>query len=211
MNFDDMTWLFTCDNRNRGLIRMNFDEAALLWKAVIRSSGPILEIGRRYGGSACLIRAASRERPLFSLDLEPSLAPQCEQFLRQFDSNTHLLIADSRHWSGAAEIGLLVIDGDHSLPGVLGDTCAHWDRLTMAGIALYHDALPNPGLEWREGGSRNFFPGVQHVVQSIVRVGAARPAASAGSSQMLIKTADLPGGFASTCAGGFGTEAAYSQ
>src|SRR5207245_8520064 len=32
--FEDLAWIFTCDSRNRGLVRQGFDEAAVLWKAV---------------------------------------------------------------------------------------------------------------------------------------------------------------------------------
>jgi hypothetical protein len=122
-------------------------------------------------------------------------------------SNTHLLVADSKQWRGATQIGLLVVDGDHSFSGVLGDTWAHWKSLAPGGIALYHDALPNPGLEWRESNNRNYFPGVHHVVQFIISHGNAGLAASAGSSQMLIKAADLPPDFVSACTAGFQKEA----
>ncbi len=69
MNFEELAWLFSCDNRNRGILRMNFDEAALLWKAVRASSGPMLEVGSRFGDSAVLMLSAAPDRALFSIDL----------------------------------------------------------------------------------------------------------------------------------------------
>jgi len=66
LGFEDMAHLFTCDNRNRGIIRMNFDEAALLWKTVLGTSGDMLEIGRYDGGSTELIRAAAHHQKLTS-------------------------------------------------------------------------------------------------------------------------------------------------
>src|SRR2546430_7796571 len=59
--FASLAWRFTCDSRNRGLIRQGFDEAALLWKAVKASSGNILEIGRNLAGSTVLLAAAADE------------------------------------------------------------------------------------------------------------------------------------------------------
>src|ERR1700724_4312253 len=68
-SFEDLVWLFTCDSRNRGLIRQGFDEAALLWKAVKATAGNILEIGRNLAGSTVLLAAAAAERTVYSVDL----------------------------------------------------------------------------------------------------------------------------------------------
>ena len=62
--FEDLAWLFTCDSRNRGLIRQGFDEAALLWKAVKTTTGNILEIGRNFGGSTVLLAVAGPDREI---------------------------------------------------------------------------------------------------------------------------------------------------
>ena len=67
--FEDLAWIFTCDSRNRGLIRQGFDEAALLWKAVKATSGNILEIGRNLAGSTVLLAAATGpDREIYSID-----------------------------------------------------------------------------------------------------------------------------------------------
>src|SRR5205807_6463196 len=80
--FEDLTWLFTCDSRNRGLIRQGFDEAALLWKAVKSTSGNILEIGRNLGGSTVLLAtAAAANREIYSIDIRSNEDRACKDYL----------------------------------------------------------------------------------------------------------------------------------
>src|SRR5256886_3256642 len=95
--FEDLTWLFTCDSRNRGLIRQGFDEAALLWKAVKATSGNILEIGRNLAGSTVLLAAASESgRQIYSIDNRSNEQPACKDFLARPENRTraHLMVAD---------------------------------------------------------------------------------------------------------------------
>src|SRR5438477_3100712 len=80
--FEDLAWLFTCDSRNRGLVRQGFDEAALLWKAVKATSGNILEIGRNLAGSTVLLAAASESsRQIYSIDNRSNEQAACKDFL----------------------------------------------------------------------------------------------------------------------------------
>src|SRR5256885_17169217 len=96
--FEDLAWLFTCDSRNRGIIRQGFDEAALLWKAVKATSGNILEIGRNQAGSTVLLVAASPGRTIFSIDIRPKHNPKCDDYLNRAEikERVRLLVADSR-------------------------------------------------------------------------------------------------------------------
>src|SRR5207237_4360675 len=97
--FEDLAWIFTCDSRNRGLIRQGFDEAALLWKAVKASSGNILEIGRNLAGSTVLLAAAADEdRVIYSIDNRSNEHRACKNYLAQPPNNerVRLLVADSR-------------------------------------------------------------------------------------------------------------------
>src|SRR5947207_10371315 len=96
--FEDLAWLFTCDSRNRGLIRQGFDEAALLWKAVKSTSGDILEIGRNLAGSTVLLAAASEaNRNIYSIDMRSNEDRACKEYLSQSANGdrVHLLMADS--------------------------------------------------------------------------------------------------------------------
>src|SRR5437763_12531385 len=85
--FEDLAWLFTCDSRNRGLVRQGFDEAALLWKAVKATSGNILEIGRNLAGSTVLLAAASEsDRQIYSIDNRANEQPACKDFLARSEN-----------------------------------------------------------------------------------------------------------------------------
>src|SRR5437879_11693754 len=82
--FEDLAWIFTCDSRNRGLIRQGFDEAALLWKAVKATSGNILEIGRNLAGSTVLLAAAAgTNREIYSIDNRSNEDDACKNYLER--------------------------------------------------------------------------------------------------------------------------------
>ena len=82
--FEDLAWLFTCDSRNRGLIRQGFDEAALLWKAIKATSGRVLEIGRNLAGSTVLLAAAAGpDREIYSIDNRSNEDRACKDYLSQ--------------------------------------------------------------------------------------------------------------------------------
>jgi hypothetical protein len=221
--FENLAWLFTCDSRNRGIIRQGFDEAALLWEAVKATSGSILEIGRNVAGSTVLLAAAGPAREIYSIDIKSNVHPACAKFLSRSGAKgrVHLLVCDSRRSLPALEFGFLFIDGDHSLDGVLADVCAHWDalqtRTDCPALAAFHDALPNDNFKWRDANRRlhrvlirlknkfrkrqkpeiapDYEPGVLRVCQSLIHLGLAARWDAAGSMCVLRKLADLPGDF----------------
>ena len=93
--FESLTWLFTCDSRNRGIIRQGFNEAALLWRAVKATSGTVLEIGRNRGGSTVLLTAAAgSDRAVYSIDLRSREHRACKDYLSQPERSerVHLLV-----------------------------------------------------------------------------------------------------------------------
>ena len=197
--FEEMAWLFTCDNRNRGILRMNLDEAALLWKAVRVTAGPILEIGRRHGGSTALLCAASGERRVVSIDIAPEHHLLAEQYLarRENRRRLELIVGDSRMPLAGEKFGMAFIDGDHTYEGVLADTLAHWSEfIAHEGrpvLVLYHDAVPNDGLAYR--GEENHCPGVRRLCEELVAGGAAALGQTGGSVQAMAKIGELPIGF----------------
>jgi predicted O-methyltransferase YrrM len=175
-----MVYLFNCNNDNRGLIRQNFDEAALLWKAVKQSKGYILEIGRYKGGSTILISAAAEDRKVFSIDIN---APSSvlENYMVGMEllklSNVILIQGDSKNVDVLKEsIGLLFVDGDHSFKGVQKDTELYWPSLEIGGLAVYHDAV-----------EPSFCPGVKKVCDKLIESGVAKQIETAGSSLLLEK------------------------
>ena len=221
---EDLPWLFTCDSRNRGLIRQGFDEAALLWKAVKATTGNILEIGRNFGGSTVLLAAAGVDREIYSIDNRSHEDSACKNFLVRPENKqrVHLLVTDSRKTLPDLSFGLLFIDGDHSFAGVLADVLAHWNSLQARdgniALAAFHDALPNDNIRWRDADRRwnrvwtrlknkfrkrqkpeiapDYSPGVFRVCDELVRQGAASKWRSASSMLVLKKLRDLPAGFA---------------
>lgn len=199
MNFEDLAWLFRCDNRNRGIIRQNFDEAALLWKSVKSSRGPILEIGRRHGGTTVLLISAAQGRTVFSIGNAPAHHASSDEFFKKvMDENPgalRLIVGDSRESLPAENrFGLIFIDGDHSYEGVRADVIAHWSALVShegcPGLAVFHDAVPNEGLAHE--GRLNHCIGVKQLCDELIAAGCARTVGYAGSSLLLEKIAELP-------------------
>ena len=222
--FEDLAWIFTCDSRNRGLIRQGFDEAALLWKAVRSTSGNILEIGRNLAGSTVLLAAATGpDREIYSIDNRSNEDRACRDYLATAANKgrVHLLVADSRVPLPNLRCGFLFIDGDHTFEGVLADVTAHWNALQSSGeypaLVAFHDALPNDNFKWRDADRKmkrlsirvkNKFrsrqkpevapayePGVLKVCDELIRQGLAAKWRSAGSMLVMRKLGDLPGNF----------------
>jgi predicted O-methyltransferase YrrM len=214
--FEDLAWLFTCDSRNRGLIRQGFDEAALLWKVVRSTSGNILEIGRNLAGSTVLLAAASEpDRQIYSIDNRSNEQPACKDFLARPENKgrIHLLVADSRTPLPNLRFGFLLIDGDHTFEGVLADVVAHWNSAQDGALVAFHDAVPNDNFKWRDEDRRwkrlsirvkNRFrkaqkpeigpayePGVLKLCDALIGQGFASKWGEAGSMLVLRKLADL--------------------
>lgn len=224
-NFEDLVWLFRCDSRNRGIIRQGFDEAALLWKAVKATAGDVIEVGRNKAGSTVLLAAAAPGRVVHSIDIRLKNNAKAEEFLTRPENRdrVHVLVADSRKPLPNVTCGFLFIDGDHSFEGVLADTIAHWNSLRdvggKAGLAAFHDALPNQNFKWRDehrGFNRlltrlknkvrsrqkaevapDYEVGVYRVCQKLLDDGLAERWGEASSVLVLRKKADLPADFGS--------------
>ena len=191
MNFEDLSFLFTCDNRNRGVLRMNFDEAALLWRAVKSSQGSILEVGRCHGGSTILMLVASApDRKVISVDIQPAHHAVADTFFArpEITARLQLVVGDSRI-SRTDALGLILIDGDHSYEGAAADVAAHWAQLLPEGLVVFHDAMPNNGLAHIN--KDNHCPGVTEVCHRLETRGIATTVASAGSILVMKKKAEI--------------------
>ena len=193
-NFEDLAWLFHCNNRNRGTIRCNLDESALLWKTVKRTAGPILEIGRCRGGSTILISVAADKRKVYSVDLEPVKDPKINDYL--IDNNVSVIIDDSRKPINES-FGMIFFDGDHTYEGIVSDIKAHWKNLKDFGNgppqALFHDAVRNDGLKYDN--LLNHCPEVKLACRRLIESGAATKIEKAGSMLTVEKIAELPPDF----------------
>ena len=195
MNFEDLAWLFTCNNRSRNIIRMNFDEAALLWTAVKRSAGPILEIGRARGGSTLLLCAAAPDRQVISIDIKNRRHPRIIRRLRNYQNigQLELLTQDSAKGLPGKLFGMILFDGNHSYEGIKRDTELYWPALQSfygrKPLAVYHDAVPNRGLAYEQ--RLNYHPGIRQVCKQLVHNQMAKRIQRAGSTILLEKLQEL--------------------
>lgn len=194
MNFEDLSFLFTCNNTNRGIIRQNFDEAALLWKAVQKTKGNILEIGRRHGGGTCLLLAASSQtqREVTSIDISPKHHPAANSFFNREDNRKRvsLLEGDSRVSLEKYKCDLVFIDGDHSYEGVKADILAHWPSIEVGGVIVFHDSVPNEGLGYAN--KLNHCEGVKRLCDSLIETGCVEVTNKAGSTLEVKKLSHGP-------------------
>ena len=156
IEFEDLAWLFQCNPSNRGLISMDFDEAAYLYKIARRlENGNLVEIGRYKGGSTFLLAAASGPKSrILSIDVhseEQSLrghsGMKLDQDLRSalnasgLSNNVEIVVADSHQYRVESEsYDLVLVDGDHTYEGVRADY-ENWKRgVKRGGHLLFHDA-----------------------------------------------------------------------
>ena len=198
--FEDLYWLFTGEfmegvfvpaegRKSRGAIRMNYNEAKILYEVVQDSSGNVLEIGRRFGGSTVLLSVAAKERLVVSVDKSPAHKAVCEKYFQQCSPGLQLLIQDSRV-SLETSFGCVLIDGDHSLEGVLTDTLVHWPNIEKEGIVVYHDAVP---------GEFGTYEAVTRVTDTLRELECVEVVSTVDSLLVLIKLNDLPNIFKEEC------------
>lgn len=148
--FEELAFLFTSGHATRGIIRMDLDEAALLYKYVKLTTGDVVEIGTKYGGSAILIAAAMQNgRSVHSIDIVTH--PRCSYLMDNVKKeivDKIGLIVDESHivaqiWK--KELSLVFIDGDHSVSAVRQDV-SDWGKFVQSGgYMILHD-VRNGGL-----------------------------------------------------------------
>lgn len=141
MNFEDMIWLFQSRQSSRGIVRLNLAEAALLWRMAARAKTGMVEIGRRHGGSTCLLSASNPTIPLVSIDVAPAHDARCEAFLSGRDDNLTLVTGDSKICQHDKTYDFAFIDGDHSYEGVKADWLSIAPHLANDAVILFHDAV----------------------------------------------------------------------
>lgn len=136
--------LFTSGHATRGVIRMDLFEAALLYQYVKRTTGDVVEIGTKYGGSAILIAAAMYDGPIVhSIDLVTH--PRCTHVLanltKDITDKIDFIIGKStviaETWE--KELSLVVIDGDHSVAAVRQDVLSWGKFIKAGGYMILHD------------------------------------------------------------------------
>jgi predicted O-methyltransferase YrrM len=149
-NFEDLDWLLGSNSANKGLLLLQFDEAAFLFRWVrSRPAARILEIGRYHGGSAFLFAVAGDANSMVtSIDIAPQNDELLQIALKKsgLAHKVQILVGDSR--SGEAKVDfydLIFVDGDHSYEGVVHDY-EHWKTAVKPGgyLALHNAAAGSP-------------------------------------------------------------------
>lgn len=149
-NFEDLAWMFVSNPTNKGLLLLEFDEAAFLFHlARSKPAAQILEIGRYFGGSAFLLAVGSDDNSVItSIDI----APQNDDLLRSalerhgLLHKVNLIIGDSREAAPRKDFyDLIFIDGDHFYEGVAQDYQI-WGAAVKPGgyLALHNAAAARP-------------------------------------------------------------------
>jgi len=181
MLFEDLTWLFTNSNHNRNIVKLNFNEAALLYKTTRQSWGNILEIGRYNGGSTMILHAASHDsRKIYSVDL----INRVDKIVAQHLTERVIFMDQDSKIKIHTVFGLIFIDGNHSPEGVQADIDTHWENLDVDGYAVFHDAIGvSPG--------KDYWPGVKKATDTLINKNFAAKVDSAGSLLVLRKTGEL--------------------
>jgi precorrin-6B methylase 2 len=149
--FEDLIPLFSIGRFNRGIIRLDLDEAVLLYKTVLSlgcSEG--LEVGRGWGGSTLLLASAVGEGgQVTSLELTPSRDERLSQVLAKagLAHRVRLLVGDSRTIHiGARKLDWVFIDGAREYDVARSDH-ERWGRLVReGGYIMHHDTTDSrPG------------------------------------------------------------------
>ena len=144
--FEDLYWLFHLSSTNRGILRLDLDEASLFYKYCHRiKKGRILEIGRYTGGSTLLIAASiGDEASLVSIDICPQNDLELTKVLKKYgvSQRVQLIVEDANKVIIPGTFDLIFIDGDHSYQGVKKDFIKWHNQLDEEGYLIFHDAWP---------------------------------------------------------------------
>ena len=174
--FEDLIWLFTSSYRNRGLIRLDLDEAVYIYKLVKQRDGEMyapfcVDIGRLFGGSTILMAAAGgvvlsidnltaksiKGSDKYDIKLKKTIKDmglEDSVIIEVGDSSTYDVQYFNNKLSAIRKVDILLIDGDHSYEGVKKDY-EHWlPVVNIGGSILFHDSCstreettPRPEVE----------------------------------------------------------------
>jgi len=149
--FEDCYWLFSSNMLNHGLVRLQLDEAAYLYRLVHSLGAPrVVELGRYKGGMTFLLAAAGAQ--VLSLD-DDSLPGQhdfltsLEQALEHFHLSGHVkaVVGDALTYPVAAESAdLVVVDFAKTYAMAQAGFEHWWPAVVPGGFLLFRDGTDSP-------------------------------------------------------------------
>lgn len=157
-HLEDCDWLFSSNQLNLGMARIELGEAAHLFRLLRSMDAPrVAEIGRYRGGTTLLLAAAGARVLTVDVDLlrQAEDAPALARALTRFGlrDRVEIVVADSRAFPVPGDpLDVVFIDGDHSYEGVMADFEHWWPALRAGGHLLLHDA--DRRYAWVEGVAR---------------------------------------------------------
>jgi predicted O-methyltransferase YrrM len=141
--FEDLAFLFELSPLNRGIIRMDLDEAAAVFKAISAMENPRgIEIGRFNGGSTLLLAAAAGAGGhVVSVDRDPRDDNGLRAALEQagLRDRVELITADANDVDVPGPFDFALIDGDHSYEAAKRDHNRWGQRVRPGGLIIHHD------------------------------------------------------------------------
>jgi len=143
VRFEDFVWLFNCDYNNRKIIRLDFDEASLLWESVKISNGRILELDIRYGGSTLILLGSSHHRQIYSLGTDDNVNIECKMIFVNYKERLHIINSNFKEYKPEYKFGLVVIDVDDMYEDIKLGMDNIWNYLEDDAYIFFHDVIPN--------------------------------------------------------------------
>lgn len=143
IGFEDLAPMFSCRRLNRGMARLDFDEAASLFRVIRQnqlSNG--VEIGRFNGGSTLIISVAMpSDGKMLSIDIAPQDDASLQKALNSIgtDHKIELRIADANAVEFSQKLDFAFIDGDHSYEGAKKDHLKWGAFVRKGGFIIHHD------------------------------------------------------------------------
>ncbi len=141
--FEDIVTLFSVGRFNRGVIRLDLDEAALLYRTVKAMKDPVgVEIGRGWGGSTLLLAIAGGERSkVYSIQLEPTHDGELLGVAAKggVGDRIELLVGDCRTVPFSQTVDYAFIDGAREYDLAKHDHLRYGSLVKPGGFVLHHD------------------------------------------------------------------------
>ncbi len=141
--FEDLVTLFSIGRFNRGVIRLDLDEAALLYRTVRSLDKPVgVEIGRGWGGSTLLLAlAGGPNSKVYSIQLDPT---HDKELLEVAESGgvrdrMELLVGDCRTVPFSETVDYAFIDGAREYELAKEDHLRYGALVKPGGYVIHHD------------------------------------------------------------------------